>query len=472
MTEVTDPADVIISRVDVGSAEARWALTQYFDELDRRFVGGFRTDEALSEATDSFHPSAGLFVIATLGDDVVGCGGIHWIDEETAEIRRMWVDSEHRGIGLGKRLLGHLEDEARSSGRTRVVLDTNGSLTEAISMYRALGYNATERYNDNPYAQHWFEKTLHGRDTMAGMAAMSDLDAALARVPFLVVANGLTSTRLAGLTNVNHLVMVGDDRYVLRIPGEGTSEYINRIDEEVAARSAAIAGVNAEVVFFDAGDGLMVTRFIDEAATMSAERFRDLGTVARAGQAFRRLHTTAASFATDFRLFPMIDEYKALLASKGATLPDGYDDVQRQAESVRAALEAAPVALAPCHCDPLCENFLDTGERMYIIDYEYAGNNDPMWDLGDLSVEGEFDAEQDDALLQAYFDGNPPPDQHGRMIAYKALCDLLWTLWGVIQHVNDNPADDFWAYAVGRFERCKALMSTRAFDARVAAIAG
>ena len=120
--------------------------------------------------------------------------------------------------------------------------------------------------------------------------------------------------------------------------------------------------------------------------------------MARAGQAFRRLHNTAAPFATDFRLFPMIDEYKTLLASKGATLPDGYDDVQRQAEvGPRRARGCARCRSSPCHCDPLCENFLDTGERMYIIDYEYAGNNDPMWDLGDLSVEGEFAAEQDDA---------------------------------------------------------------------------
>ena len=281
-----------------------------------------------------------------------------------------------------------------------------------------------------------------------------------------------TTSRLAGLTNVNHLVAIGDDRLVLRIPGEGTSEYINRVDEEVAARSAAAAGVNAEVVFFDATDGLMVTRFIDGAATMNAERFGDLGAVGRAGEAFRRLHTTAAPFATDFTLFPMIDEYKALLASKGATLPEGYNDVQRQAEVARAALEAAPAALVPSHCDPLCENFLDTGTRMFIIDYEYAGNNDPMWDLGDLSVEGEFGSEQDAALLRAYFGGDPPADQRGRMVAYKALCDLLWTLWGVIQHVNGNPADDFWAYAVGRFERCKALMSTLDFDAQIDAIAG
>ena len=297
-----------------------------------------------------------------------------------------------------------------------------------------------------------------------------ELEAALARIPPLAGATGHTTSRLAGLTNVNHLVSVGDDRFVLRVPGDGTGEYINRRDEEVAARSAAVAGVNAEVIFFDPSDGLMLTRFVDGAATMSAERFRDLDAVARAGRAFRRLHTTADRFATDFKLFPMIDDYKSLLAAKGAALPDGYDDVQRQAGAVRAALEAAPVPLAPCHCDPLCENFLDTGEQMFIIDYEYAGNNDPMWDLGDLSVEGAFAAEQDEALLRAYFGDEPPPDQRGRMTAYKALCDLLWTLWGVIQHVNGNPVEDFWAYAEGRFERCKGLMSSAGFDAQIAAI--
>jgi len=299
---------------------------------------------------------------------------------------------------------------------------------------------------------------------------MIDLETAISRIPVLASATGATTKRLAGLTNVNHLVVVGDDRFVVRIPGDGTSEYINRVDEEVAARSAAAAGVNAEVVFFDVSDGLMVTRFLDGAATMDAEHFKDLGAVERAGRAFHQLHTTARPFANNFSLFPMIDDYKALLASKGAPLPDGYDDVQRQASVIRAALEAAPAPRVPCHCDPLCENFLDTGDRMYIIYYEYACNNDPMWDLGDLSVEGGFNQEQDEALLQAYFGDRPPEDQRGRMVAYKALCDLLWTLWGVIQHVNANPVDDFWAYAVGRFERCKTLMASDGFDAQISAI--
>jgi GNAT superfamily N-acetyltransferase len=157
---MTDTADVVFSRVDAGSRDARWALKQYFDELDRRFDNGFKTDEALDEATPSFNPPSGLFVLAMRGDDVVGCGGVQWIDDATGEIRRMWVDSARRGIGLGKRLLGHLEGEVQSSGRGRVLLDTNARLPEAIAMYRALGYRDIERYNDNPYAHHWFEKLL------------------------------------------------------------------------------------------------------------------------------------------------------------------------------------------------------------------------------------------------------------------------------------------------------------------------
>ncbi len=299
---------------------------------------------------------------------------------------------------------------------------------------------------------------------------MGLLEAALARVAMFDDVDPGTVTRLAGMTNVNHLVEVEGQRYVLRIPGAGTSEYIDRVAEQTAACSAAEAGVNAEVIFFDATDGLMVTRFVDGAATMNPERFLDLRAVARAGVAFRQLHTRAQPFATDFQLFPMIDEYKALLASKGAALPDGYEQLQARADATRQALRRGARPLVPAHCDPLCENFLDTGARMYVIDYEYSGNNDPMWDLGDLSVEGEFDAQQDLALLHAYFDGEPAADEVGRMVAYKAMCDLLWTLWGVIQHVNGNPADDFWAYATRRFDRCRTLMDQHGYAAHLDAI--
>jgi thiamine kinase-like enzyme len=153
-------------------------------------------------------------------------------------------------------------------------------------------------------------------------------------------------------------------------------------------------------------------------------------------------------------------------------LPPGYHDVLAEAQAVRAALARAPVPRVPCHCDPLCENFLDTGARMWVVDWEYAGMNDPMWDLGDLSVEAGMDAGQEEAMLAAYFGGEARAGDRGRMVAFKAMCDLLWTLWGLIQLADGNPADDFRAYADGRFARCRALMATADFPRHLAAIGG
>jgi len=113
---------------------------------------------------------------------------------------------------------------------------------------------------------------------------------------------------------------------------------------------------------------------------------------------------------------------------------------------------------------------IDAAERMYLVDWEYAGMNDPMWDLGDLAVEAGFTAEQERALLAAYFDGAPPPAAVGRMVICKALCDLVWTLWGLIQVMNDNPVDDFWAYSLNRFERCRRLMGSAEFARAIEAV--
>ncbi|MBZ9762152.1 phosphotransferase family protein [Mesorhizobium sp. CA8] len=295
---------------------------------------------------------------------------------------------------------------------------------------------------------------------------MDEARAALATIPALAGYDGPLE-RLAGLTNM--VYRAGE--VCLRIPGKGTEEYINRANEAVAAREAARAGVSPEVLYADPASGLMATRFIAGAETMSPEKFKARpGSPTRAGKAFRKLHSSGAVFPFRFELFAMIDDYLKVLSTKDVALPSGYHDVVREAGAVRAALAAHPIPLAACHCDPLCENFLDTGERMWIVDWEYSGMNDPLWDLGDLSVEGKFDADQDEELMSAYFAGEARPAERGRVVIYKAMCDLLWTLWGLIQLANDNPVDDFRAYADGRFARCKALMETAEFARHLAAV--
>lgn len=295
---------------------------------------------------------------------------------------------------------------------------------------------------------------------------MSEARTAMAGIDILKDYSGPIE-RLGGLTNL--VYRVGE--HCLRVPGKGTEEYIDRANEAVAAKEAARAGVSPDVLYADADSGMMVTRFIDGTQTMNPDAFRSRkGAPARAGQAFRKLHTSGAVFPFRFDLFEMIDDYLGILSTKDVALPEGYHDVVAEAEIIRAALAAHPAALAPCHCDPLCENFLDTEERMWIVDWEYSGMNDPMWDLGDLSVEGEFNTAQDDEMMTAYFSRTPTSAEHGRMVIYKAMCDLLWTLWGLIQLANKNPAEDFRAYADGRFARCKTLMADPSFAEHVKAV--
>ncbi|MBN9414346.1 hypothetical protein ABS71_22820 [bacterium SCN 62-11] len=274
--------------------------------------------------------------------------------------------------------------------------------------------------------------------------------------------------RLGGLTNRNYRLETPQGSLVLRVAGEGTADYLNRAHEEVNARIASRVGVNVEILYFDAADGLSLTRFLPQARTMSSEAFGEARLVRLAGRLLRRLHERAAPFANRFELFEQIDQYQAVLSDKGAELPPGYQAVQLQAERLRRALNAHDLPLVSCHCDPLPENFLLDGERMFLIDFEYSGNNDPMWDLGDFSVEAGFTPEQDEELLLGYFDGPAPAPDRARMTMYQAMCDLLWTLWGVVQHVNGNPAEDFWAYALGRLERCRRLMARPSFELALA----
>ncbi len=278
--------------------------------------------------------------------------------------------------------------------------------------------------------------------------------------------------RLGGLTNLVFFVDHHGEQYVLRLPGKGTEEYINRSNEHQAAAETAKAKVSPDIVHFDDKTGVMVTRFVDHSVTMSPQGFatRD-GAATRAAEVFKKLHTSGAKFNFRFELFAMIDDYLKILAKKKKVqLPDGYHDTLKEAEKVRKALAAHELPLAPCHCDPLCENFLDTGKRMWLVDWEYAGMNDPLWDLGDLAVEGQFSPALEEELLSAYFPDGPSAAERGRFVIYKAMCDLLWTLWGLVQHANNNPADDFWAYSLNRFARCKALMASPEFAGHVAAV--
>jgi len=289
--------------------------------------------------------------------------------------------------------------------------------------------------------------------------------AALERIPLFKGARreAIELEPLGSLTNSTFKVTMGGVSYALRLPGKDTADYIDRIAEEHNARIATAAGINAGIFYFDSGDGTMLSRFI-EGTAMDEERFeRDPLFPIRAGRTLRRVHDLGPVFETRFDVFTMLDNYLEILRKMRMPLPEGYFEVERGVEAVWQALEASPMPLVACHNDPWPGNFVDTGERLYLIDWEFSGMNDPMWDLGDLSVEAGFGPEQDRTMMEAYFGGAASPALYSRLALYKVMSDLLWAFWGFIQVANDNPRDDFLAYARGRFERCKARLDDADF---------
>lgn len=151
---------VALEEVDARSEDARAAMSAYFAELDQRFPGGFDPGDALDDGASGLAAPSGTFLVARRSGRVVACGGVRTIDAGVGEIKRMWVAGDERGRGVGRRLLGELEDRCRALGHHTVRLDTNGVLLEAVALYERAGYAEVDRYNDNPHAERFFEKRL------------------------------------------------------------------------------------------------------------------------------------------------------------------------------------------------------------------------------------------------------------------------------------------------------------------------
>lgn len=151
---------VQIAVVDPRASAARHCIRAYYDELVRRFDSGFDPDRSLSAEDAELTPPSGLLLVATLHSDPVGCGALKFHDRAPAELKRMWVSPTARGLGLGRRLLAELEERAADHGVRTLHLETNGALTEAVGLYRSAGYRQVDPFNDEPYAHHWFEKSL------------------------------------------------------------------------------------------------------------------------------------------------------------------------------------------------------------------------------------------------------------------------------------------------------------------------
>jgi thiamine kinase-like enzyme len=254
-----------------------------------------------------------------------------------------------------------------------------------------------------------------------------------------------------GLTNENYVVDVDGAKYVMRLPGRSTELLsIDRDNEVYNTKAAATTGIGPRVLEHVPGIDVMVLEFVP-GPTMSAKTLQSREMAERMAESFHRLHA-APRFLSDFNMFRLIEYYLRIVAEHEVTIPADYPDWLPTVAEIERAVSAAALPPAPCHNDLLCENFIDDGHSLRIVDYELSGNNDPCFDLGNTAQEAEFDQDLRAALCEAYF-GGPEPRQLARMNLFALMSDVGWTLWGAIQAKISEVDFDFAGYYTGRWSR-------------------
>ena len=284
-----------------------------------------------------------------------------------------------------------------------------------------------------------------------GKEPLKDL---LERIPALAGRDCEVSELSGGLTNRNYRVVAPETDCVVRVFGNEPELPIDRDHEYRNSTAAAAAGVGAPVLDYLPDDGMLVVGYID-GVTMSDELIKRPGTLPRVAESCRRLHQ-GPRFVGEFDMAEVQDRYLATVRERGFRLPEGYLENMEAIHRVRDVLSATPVETVPCNNDLLAENFIDDGEQIWIIDYEYAGNNDPCFELGNIWSECHLSVEELEELITAYF-GRPSPDKVARAQLQGLMSKYGWTLWASIQQATSSIDFDFWTWGMEKYETAVAI---------------
>jgi thiamine kinase-like enzyme len=311
------------------------------------------------------------------------------------------------------------------------------------------------------------DEPLHGE-------LADELTEALQRVPE-TAGRRLTLTPLSGgITNRNFLITIDGeaDRYVIRLAGNDTHLLgISREVEHAATVAAAGVGVGPEVAAFIRPEGYLVTRFIVGSA-VSLEDVHRPATLTRVADSIRRIHGGPAIPGL-FVPLRVAEAYLALAVSRGVPRPAGWKAAYAAGRRIERALMDAPLPLFPCHNDLLNANFIDDGERIRIVDWEYAGMGDPFFDLGNFSINHELTPDEDAFLLSAYDQTDAPDSARlARLTLMRVVSDFREAMWGVLQQGISTLDVDFVAYADEHFERLAHHAAEPRFEQALLGVAG
>jgi len=290
---------------------------------------------------------------------------------------------------------------------------------------------------------------------------MTSIDDVIARIPDWQGRDVRVHPLAGGLTNTNYRVDVDGTPYVIRIPGQSTELLsVNRQHEYHNTLAAADAGVGARIAHYLPDIPVMVLEFIP-GPTMSSARLREPDQLARIAASVRMLHA-GRSFVNTFNMFRTMDFYLDIVQRHGMRIPDGYLEYVSVARRIEAALDVRRLPSVPCNNDLLAENFIDDGRMLRLVDYEYSGNNDPCFELGNICNENDFTPEQFEQLCAAYF-GQASQSKVARMWLYHCMSNIGWVLWGSIQNSISAIDFDFWEWTLVKWRKAQAHVESREF---------
>jgi thiamine kinase-like enzyme len=277
-----------------------------------------------------------------------------------------------------------------------------------------------------------------------------DVQGVLELVPELHGASSVEELA-GGLTNSNYKVTTDMGAYVVRISGKDTGLLaIDRDNEVHNSIAAAEVGVGAGVVTYLPEHSTLVLEYID-GVTMSAEDLRRGDRIVQIADACRRLHS-ARSFRDDFDMFDIQRGYVRIVRERGFRLPERYLGLEPQVRALEEAMRVRSEPKVPCNNDLLAENFIDVGGEFRLIDYEYSGNNEPSFELGNLWSESNLSLAQLGQLVAAYY-GESLRNKVARARLWGLMSKYGWTLWGSIQDGISDIDFDFWGWAMEKYER-------------------
>jgi thiamine kinase-like enzyme len=294
------------------------------------------------------------------------------------------------------------------------------------------------------------------------------IDEVIAAVPDWA-SRGVVAERIpAGLTNSNWRVVVDGTPFFVRIPGADTDLLaVDRGNELANTVAAAEAGVAPRVVQTAPAWDVFALEWLD-ARTMSNEALRAPGMPARIAAALQQLHA-GPRFRDDFDMFRVAERYLRLVDERSIPIPAGYREHLVEIPRIEAALAVNPPATVPCHNDLLAENYLDDDARLWLVDWEYSGNNDPAFELGNTAQELAYDDAQVEELCAAYF-GEASPARLARMRLQMIMSDVGWTLWAAIQARISTIDYDFTGWAEERWARSTAALDGPDFESWLEAV--